>query len=75
MSFRCNLHKSIYNNSLSYLKLMNVSHCRLISDVITTFTIPKYLADIENSSLSTTYSTSNLEPLIKIREYKFIYQP
>ena len=64
--FRCNFIKSTYDTRLYFLNLMNVSHRRLRADLILAFKILNNLVDIDKSSVFTTYSTSNREPLIKM---------
>ena len=70
--FRCYFIKLTYDTRLCFLNLMNLSHRRLIADLILAFKILNNLVDIDKSSVLTTYSTSNRGPLIKIRKYKCI---
>ena len=51
---------------------MNLSHRRLIADLILAFKILNNIVDIDKSSVFTTYSTSNRRPLIKKRKDKCI---
>ena len=69
--YRCKISMAHYSNLLIYFKIKTLSHRRLISDMVLTYTILNGLVDIEATSIFDTYISQCRGPLIKLRPRKY----